>query len=180
MANQTEPGAGAGRGMLLAAWVIGLALLTWVFGLWEAQQQNPNRNPEVYRQEGMEHLVLERNRGGHYVVSGKINGQPAEFLLDTGATDVVVSEDLAERAGLKAGARQWAQTANGRIEVRATRVDRLVLGTLELHNVNASINRAMSGDKVLLGMSALGQVEFSQEGEQLTLRYPARKAGRSR
>jgi len=172
MVNQTEPGANAGRGMLLAAWVIGLALLTWVFGLWEANQENPNRNPQSYRQEGVQHLVLERNRAGHYVVSGQVNREPAVFLLDTGATDVVVSQDLAEKAGLSAGARQWAQTANGRIQVRATQLDRLALGPIELYNVNASINSAMSGNKVLLGMSALGQVEFSQQGGQLTLRYP--------
>lgn len=172
MVNQTQPGANAGRGMLLAAWIIGLALLTWVFGLWETEQENPNRHPQSYYQEGVQHLVLERNRAGHYVISGQINQEPVVFLLDTGATDVVVSQELAERVGLRAGARQWAQTANGRIQVRATQLDRLALGPIELYNVNASINSAMSGNKVLLGMSALGQVEFSQQGGQLTLRYP--------
>lgn len=171
MTQDQLPGQRAGRGMMLAAWVIGLALLTWAFGLWEAHKENPNQDPLSRSINGVREVILERNSAGHYVASGRINGEEAVFLLDTGATDVVVSQDLADRAGLRAGARQLAQTANGRIEVRATRLDRLQLGAIELHDVPASINPAMGGRKVLLGMSALGQVEFSQQGGQLTLRY---------
>ncbi len=171
MTQDQLPGQQAGRGMMIAAWVIGLALLTWAFGLWEDHKENPNRDPLSRNVNGTREVILERNSAGHYVASGKINGEEAVFLLDTGATDVVVSQDLAERAGLSAGARQIAQTANGRVEVRATRLDRLQLGSIELYDVPASINPAMGGRKVLLGMSALGQVEFSQQGGQLTLRY---------
>lgn len=172
-AQRTEPGQRAGQGMLILAWVVGLGLLTWMFGVWEGRQENPNQRPETHRDGGIHEVVLQRNRGGHYVVSGLINDQEATFLLDTGATDVVVSQDLAERAGLQAGAVKHAMTANGRIQVRATELDRLKLGNIELRNVSASINPAMGGRNVLLGMSALGQVEFSQRGDQLTLRYDA-------
>ncbi|MGD8174648.1 retropepsin-like aspartic protease family protein [Marinimicrobium sp. ARAG 43.8] len=171
MTQDPLPGQQAGRGMLIAAWVVGLALLTWVFGLWEERKHNPNRSPESRYFNGTQEVVLQRNTSGHYVASGSINGYDAVFLLDTGATDVVVSQDLAERAGLSAGIRKIAQTANGRIEVRATRLDRLQLGGIELRDVSASINPAMGGQQVLLGMSALGQVEFSQQDDRLTLRY---------
>ncbi|WP_024459536.1 MULTISPECIES: TIGR02281 family clan AA aspartic protease [Marinimicrobium] len=171
MTQEQMPGQQAGRGMLVAAWIIGLALLTWAFGIWEDRKDNPNRSIQGQVVNGVQEVVLRRNRSGHYVVPGQINGEEATFLLDTGATDVVVSQDLAERAGLRAGARQWAMTANGRIEVRATRLERLELGTIQLRDVSASINPAMGGDQVLLGMSALGQVEFRQQGDRLTLRY---------
>lgn len=171
MTQDPLPGQRAGRGMLVLAWVVGLALLTWAFGLWEDHKDNPNRSPQTRMVEGGREIVLERNRSGHYVVTGAINGVEAEFLLDTGATDVVISQDLARRAGLEAGARQRARTANGVIEVRATRVERLSLGGIELRGVSASINPAMGGQRVLLGMSALGQIEFTQQGERLTLRY---------
>lgn len=171
MTQNIQPGRRAGQGMLIVAWIVGLALLTWFFGLWEERQQNPNSRPESNTENGVTEVVLQRNRGGHYVASGLINDEEAVFLLDTGATDVVVSQDLAERAGLEAGAMQYAMTANGRISVRATRLDRLKLGNIELRDVSASINPSMGGRQVLLGMSALGQVEFSQQGEQLTLRY---------
>lgn len=171
MTQDPLPGQRAGRGMLLLAWVVGLALLTWAFGLWEDHKDNPNRSPQTQMVEGAREIVLERNRSGHYVVTGAINGVEAEFLLDTGATDVVISQDLAQRADLEAGVRQRARTANGVIEVRATRVERLSLGGIELQGVRASINPAMGGQRVLLGMSALGQIEFTQQGDRLTLRY---------
>jgi len=171
--RDVQPGRRAGQGMLILAWIVGLGLLTWAFGTWEDRQDNPNRNPESREGNGVLEVVLQRNRNGHYVASGLINDEEAIFLLDTGATDVVVSQDLAERAGLEAGAMKQAMTANGRINVRATRLDRLRLGNIELRDVSASINPSMGGRQVLLGMSALGQVEFSQQGDQLTLRYPA-------
>lgn len=170
MAQEPQPGEKLGRGMLTLGWILGLGLLTLVFGYWEDKQINPNARPSGTVVDGAREVVLERNRAGHYVASGRINGEEAVFLLDTGATDVVVSQDLAERAGLEAGPTQYAQTANGRIKVRATRLDSLELGTISLRNVSASINPAMGGPRVLLGMSALQQVEFTQRGSQLTLR----------
>ncbi len=157
--------------MLMLAWIIGLGLLTLLFGAWEEKQYNPNARPKGTVEGDMRQVTLQRNRSGHYVATGTINGEEAVFLLDTGATDVVISQDLAEQANLEAGAVQYAQTANGRIEVRATKVEQLNLGPISLRNVRASINPSMGGDTVLLGMSALQQVEFTQRGDQLTLRH---------
>lgn len=170
MAQNPQPGEKLGRGMLTLAWIAGLGLLTLVFGYWEEEQVNPNARPSGTIENGVREVVLEQNRAGHYVATGSINGEEAVFLLDTGATDVVVSQDLAERAGLQAGPTQYAQTANGRIKVRATRLDSLKLGTISLRNVSASINPSMGGPQVLLGMSALQQIEFTQRGDLLTLR----------
>lgn len=171
MNQEQPPGEKIGRGMLLLAWVLGLGLLTLVFGVWEEKKYNPNARPEGTVDGNRRQVVLQRNRSGHYVATGSINGEQAVFLLDTGATDVVISQDLAQQAGLQAGATQYAQTANGRIQVRATKVEQLTLGPISLRDVRASINPAMSGETVLLGMSALQQVEFTQRGDQLTLRH---------
>jgi aspartyl protease family protein len=171
MTQPALPGQKIGGVMLILAWLAGLGLLTLFFGAREERQFNPNQRPNGVSSNGMTQVVLERNRAGHYVASGTINGEIAIFLLDTGATDVVVSQDLAERAGLSAGASHYAMTANGRIRVRATRLDRLELGSITLRDLSASINPAMSGNTVLLGMSALQQVEFTQRGNQLTLRH---------
>ncbi len=171
MTQEQPPGEKIGRGMLMLAWIIGLGLLTLLFGVWEERQYNPNASPEGTIDGNKRQVTLQRNNSGHYVATGRINGEEAVFLLDTGATDVVISQELAERAGLKAGATQYAQTANGRIQVRATEVEQLTLGPISLRDVRASINPAMSGETVLLGMSALRQVEFTQRGDQLTLRH---------
>lgn len=171
MTQEQLPGEKVGRGMLMLAWIFGLGLLTLLFGVWEEKQYNPNARPEGTVQGDERQVTLQRNRSGHYVATGSINGEEAVFLLDTGATDVVISHELAQQAGLKAGATQYAQTANGRIQVRATKVEQLTLGPISLRNVRASINPAMNGEIVLLGMSALQQVEFTQRGDQLTLRH---------
>ena len=52
---------------------------------------NPNRTVTVNVSEGgLPQVVLKQNRQGHYVATGKINGQPVQFLLDTGATNVAI------------------------------------------------------------------------------------------
>jgi len=160
-----------GLGMLVAAFVVILGLLTLMFDGFLDRQQNPNQQPiSRVSQDGAVEVVLQRNRQGHYVAGGEINNARATFLLDTGATDVVMSEDLARRAGLSRGAPMQAMTANGIVTVYGTTIDNLRLGDITLHGVRANINPAMSGDTVLLGMSALRQVEFTQRDDTLTLR----------
>jgi len=92
------------------------------------------------------------------------------FLLDTGATDVVIPAQLAESAGLQPGQAMRAMTANGLVTVYSTTIPTLHLGDITLYDVRASINPGMQGDTVLLGMSALRQVEFTQRADTLTLR----------
>jgi aspartyl protease family protein len=115
-------------------------------------------------------LVLKRGPGGHYVFPGKINGQPVSFLLDTGATLVSVPAHLAEDLGLEAGAYHRSETANGTIETRAARIDTLSFGPFALRDVQGSLVPGLGGEKVLLGMSALRHLEFTQRGDTLVMR----------
>lgn len=166
------PGQKAGRVMLLLAWLGVLGLLTVMFGDWEDRQANPNRDPASMRTEsGLVEVVLLRNRQGHYVADGLINDHPVTFLLDTGATDVVLPAEIAEDAGLRRGARARARTAAGVVDVWQTSIRELQLGGIQLHDLPATINPHMSGTSVLLGMSALKRVEFQQSGKELRLRY---------
>ena len=103
-------------------------------------------------------------------MTGQINRQPVEFLLDTGATDVVIPEAIARQLNLRVGRPHLASTANGTITVYSTIIDELGIGDIILYNVRASINPAMRPPSVLLGMSALKQIEFIQKGDSLTLR----------
>lgn len=165
------PGQGAGKFMLLAAWIGVLALLTVVFGAWDEKQRNPNQRPDSTRgADGSVEVVLQRNRQGHYVAGGTINDHPVTFLLDTGATDVVVPADVAEQAGLRRGPEARARTAAGVVRVWHTRIDSLRLGEIHLRDLPATINPHMEGVGVLLGMSALRRVDFRQTGSELRLR----------
>lgn len=169
--DKHTPGRHTGLGMLAISFALGLGLLTLFFDDMLEQQLNPNQHPTTQAlQNGGFELVLQRNRQGHYVMGGDISGEPATFLLDTGATDVVIPAELADSAGLQPGQAMRAMTANGIVTVYTTTIPTLQLGDITLYDVRASINPAMQGETVLLGMSALRQVEFTQRADTLTLR----------
>lgn len=169
--HEQKPGRHAGLGMLIISFALGLGLLTLFFDDMLGRQFNPNQRPSTQAlQDGGLELVLQRNRQGHYVMSGDISGEPATFLLDTGATDVVIPAGLADSAGLQPGQAMRAMTANGLVTVYTTTIPVLHLGEITLYDVRASINPAMQGDTVLLGMSALRHVEFTQRAGTLILR----------
>jgi len=159
-----------GCGMIVAAWMLVLGLLYVFFDDQLDRQHNPNRNLELRVAQDTAELVLRRNRMGHYVAPGVINGQPVTFLLDTGATVVSVPAHLGPALGLVPGTHQRVMTANGEVIARATRIEELGLGPFRLREVRAHLNPGMGGDQVLLGMSVLRQLEFTQRGDTLTLR----------
>lgn len=163
-----------GRGMMLFAWVIGLLMLTKAFDFWGEKQINPNQTPNSsVNGAGVREVVLLRNRYHHYVTSGRINGSKVQFMLDTGASDVVVPAKLARKLNLTEGLAGYAKTANGTIKIYSTTLDTLQIGDITLRNVRASINPHMNDDEILLGMSALRSIEFVQKGDKLTLRQYA-------
>ena len=169
--NYNNPGGTTGKGMLILSFAIGLILLTLVFDDLLQRQINPNRNPEsVELLSGIREVTLQRNLQGHYTANGKINGVPVTFLVDTGATDVAIPETIASQANLKKGIARIAATANGSVNVYATELNSLTLGNISLQNVSASITPTMFNDTILLGMSALKEIDFSQVGATLTLR----------
>jgi len=160
-----------GQGMMALACIVGLALLTMFFSGVEKRQYNPNQSPESRADATSSEVNLKRNRQGHYVASGLINFKEVEFLLDTGATDVVIPQRIARELGLRRGRANRALTANGAVTVYDTNIDQLSIGDITLYNVRASINPAMRTPSILLGMSALKRIEFIQKGDSLTLRH---------
>ncbi len=116
-------------------------------------------------------LVLKRHSSGHYLSAGKINSVPVNFLVDTGATVVAISDDLARRIGLRFGARRTVETANGRTSGYETVLDRVAVGGLQLQRVRAVILPQMrTRGRVLLGMSFLEEFELLQSNGVLTIR----------
>lgn len=168
--TQLPPGRRAGRLMLIIAWTAALFLATRFFGEWEQRQDNPNVNVTSEHGDGYVEVRLASNRDGHFVMTGQINARPVQFMLDTGATYVAVPESLADELRLERGARVQVGTANGRTEAFRTTLDRLRIGDIVLDNVRALVVPGLGGDQVLLGMSAIGQLEFTQRSGTLLLR----------
>ncbi|NHO88289.1 TIGR02281 family clan AA aspartic protease [Pseudoteredinibacter isoporae] len=156
--------------MMYLAWITALALLAFGFNAWLEKRDEERYQPYSEREGEVIRVDIEGNRQGHYLSQGYVNGKPVRFLLDTGATLVAVPEALARKLGMPKGQPGYANTANGRSRVYMSRIDRLELGDIRLQNVAASISTGMEGDEILLGMSALGQLEFTQRGRTLSLR----------
>ena len=156
---------------MVGAWVCVFLIGTALVNRYLERSRNPNNEIVSTVQNGKRAITLQRNRRGHYLVSGDIDGAPAEFLVDTGATSVSIPVDIAENAGLRRGATVRISTANGVRNAYATRVNQLRIGDLVIRNVTAHINPGLS-DEVLLGMSVLKHFELVQRGDQLIIREP--------
>jgi clan AA aspartic protease (TIGR02281 family) len=103
---------------------------------------------------------------------GRINGTEVALLADTGASMVVIPIRVAQRLSLKVGQEKAFKTGGGIVPHYATMIDKLSLGPIELHDVEAAINPAMQEDFVLLGMSALKLMEMEvDKGKRLVLKY---------
>jgi len=159
-----------GIAMLAVAWLLIIGGLYWFFGKWDAQQSNPNTAHVLRQQQG--DLTLERNRDGHYLADGEINGSAVTFLLDTGATWVALPTGLARELGLKRGAAVTLRTANGTTIGYQTRLASVRVGPIVLQDVAALITDGIDDDTVLLGMSFLKRVEFTQRDSRMIIRPP--------
>ena len=155
--------------MSIAAWILGLMLLTWMASTFLQGEYNPNTSlPTSLNEQGVAEVRLKRNRSGHFVASGEINGETVVMLVDTGATDVAVSDKLADQLYLPRKGPVFTQTANGEVRGWRTLLNQVRLGSIELHTVPAIILPNL-GDEVLLGMSFLKRVTLIQRGEEMVL-----------
>ncbi len=162
------------RWMIWAAWLLFLGMLTVFFNDMLDKQQNPNQFIVGSTDEsGVNEVVLTRNKGGHYLSAGFINGHAVVFLLDTGASDVAIPANVAQRLGLTGTQPIRYKTANGSVTGYLTQLDSISIGNIEFNNIRGGINPSFKGEQILLGMSFLKHLEFTQRGNQLILRqYP--------
>jgi len=108
---------------------------------------------------------------GMYFVTGKANGQPMRFLVDTGATYVTLSGQNATRIGIdfKKGVRGYAQTASSTVLVWRVMLDSVTIGGIKVPNVQASIIEGSQPTDALLGNSFLKHTRIQRIGSALEL-----------
>ncbi|MDD7970328.1 retropepsin-like aspartic protease family protein [Roseinatronobacter alkalisoli] len=141
------------------------------YGLWQDVTQS-NRVSVT----GDGAIVLRAARDGHFHLDLQINSEPVRFIIDTGASDLVLSRADAERVGLDPDTLAYlgqARTANGIVGLARVSLDDVILahGDLEIHdtNVPAFVNEGQL-DVSLLGMGYLRRyARISIEGERLIL-----------
>ena len=112
-----------------------------------------------------------RNAGGHFVLDGRVNGARTQFLLDTGASAVVLSYDDARRAGYRDRDLSFTvpvSTANGRAMVAPVRIETITVGDHTLRNIRGFVARDGNLEASLFGMSALDRLQgWRIEGDKL-------------
>ena len=109
-------------------------------------------------------IVVPRSWDGHYYLTLKADGAPVEFIVDTGATEIVLSRQDAVRAGIDPEKLIYsgiASTANGTVRTARTALDKLEIGPIVDRNVAVWVNEGeMEGS--LLGMAYLRRFERLQ------------------
>ena len=117
-----------------------------------------------------QHVTLAADARGHFGSAGLIHGNPVRFLVDTGATSIVLPGRDAQRLGLdyRKGRRGLTQTANGTVMAYGVTLDSVTLGNIELRSVEAVVIE-QDLDVALLGMSFLNRVEMQRAGQSMTL-----------
>jgi aspartyl protease family protein len=119
---------------------------------------------------GGREIVIPASSGGHFVTTGSINGRSVQFMVDTGATLVALSQIDAERLGVdyRSGPRILMQTANGSVQAHQVTLTSLRVGDVEVANVNAIVIPAAM-PMVLLGNSFLGRFQMRRENDVMRL-----------
>lgn len=108
---------------------------------------------------GIGQLALARAPDGHFYADALVNGAAVRFLVDTGATGVVLTTDAARRAGLGSGEfSAEGRGAGGKVALRPVSLARLAIGPLVADNVPAMV---AAGE---LPISLLGQSYLSRVG----------------
>jgi aspartyl protease family protein len=108
---------------------------------------------------------------GQYRIRGAINGQYVNFLVDTGASIVAMSQRHARQVGVQLDNARLGQvqTAQGTVSSQFVTLDRVVVGGITAHNVQAAVIESDYPVEILLGMSFLRQVAMSEQDGVLTL-----------
>lgn len=106
-------------------------------------------------------IILPRARDGHYYLTADVNGTATRFVVDTGATDIVLTQEAARAAGIDVDGLQYfgrALTANGEVSTARVVLDSIDIDGIQDRKVTASVNGGQLRES-LLGMRYLQRFE---------------------
>jgi aspartyl protease family protein len=149
------------------AWALIFVGVMAGYGLWG------DLRSDIHQQAVMvgDRLEVPRSPDGHYYLTLQIADRPIEFLVDTGATNVVLSRSDAEKLGIDTQTLAYtgeAQTANGTVPTSRVRLDDVVLGPWRDAEMAVWVNGG-DMDGSLLGMDYLGRYRIEISGDRMIL-----------
>ncbi|MCQ4240234.1 retropepsin-like aspartic protease family protein [Stutzerimonas stutzeri] len=125
-----------------------------------------------YAEPERKQLSIAKGQGGHYWIAGSINGQPVQFLVDTGATSVAINENQARRLGIDyrvVGKQIVVGTASGTAKAWQVHLNSVKVGAIDVMGVEAVVVEGSAPTEALLGMSFLGRVSWREDQGVLRL-----------
>lgn len=110
-----------------------------------------------------------RGADGTFSLMGAVNGQPVEFMLDTGASFTTISGALAYRLGVRSCVPAGVfKTGNGNSAYCRITLSRLSVAGFNFANVSVAVSPAMSTD-ALFGNDLLSHFLVIQKNGVMTL-----------
>lgn len=117
-------------------------------------------------------MLLHARADGHFYISATINNHKLRFMIDTGASDIMLTKETAERIGLNIAPdakKQIYSTANGISSGREVTIDTMQIGNFTTNNITAYVSQGNAGSN-LLGMAFLNRLSgYSVEDGTMTL-----------
>ncbi|PCJ06068.1 MAG: TIGR02281 family clan AA aspartic protease [Rhodobacteraceae bacterium] len=139
----------------LAVWVFIFLGVIAGYGLWDDIRSTVRPQQSVIGSTGQ--IEVPRSPDGHYYLTIDVNDVPITFLVDTGATDVVLNANDARSAGIDPDTLAYlgrASTANGEVRTASVWLDSMSLGGISDRNVRVWVNQGEL-EQSLLGMAYL-------------------------
>lgn len=147
---------------LATVWmVLGTAVFVGV------QYVQRERSQAAFSVEG-DRIEIRRSADGHYHWRGTIQGEPVEFLLDTGATSSAMSATLAQQLRLPTLGQVRSQTAAGSVVADVVRADVRLDGGVAIDRLPLVALPGL-GERPLLGMDVLGRLDWRQRDGVLVI-----------
>ena len=165
--NQTKQ---LGSILLVTGWILCIIIIALLYhkSLYCA------KTPTISVNQSETKVIIPISFDSHYHLQGQINNKTIDFLIDTGASKLSISENLAKKMNLAFGQTIFVATANGNVSGYLTKLPNLIIAAIEFHNVPAIIIPSMS-DEALLGMNILKKFDMSQHEDNLILLYKTKE-----
>ena len=147
-------------------WLLIFMGLVAIVASWQDIRQSGQTTSFQQSQDGT--IIIPKEIDGHFHLTLTINDRPIDFLVDTGASDIVLTRKDAARVGFDPNRLDYwgmANTANGTVRLATIRLETVRLGEFIDKNIRASVNKAPM-EKSLLGMRYLSKfsaIEISND-----------------
>ena len=137
----------------------------------ESDSKLIHSEPDNQVDKSAEPVVIWADNSGFFMVEGKIDDRPIEFLVDTGADIVTLSSEQAERLGIDyaSGRDGYAATASGVTPLKSLSVRKLSVGHLTQYDVEISVIEGRFPDVPLLGGSFLNKYNMYRVGNRMEI-----------